>query len=338
VRGSGPIARAQELCDAGRSLDAIRVLTDANRAAHDDDVERALVDLRHDAFASLDFSGPPQPPAPVTASTASPGPLVEVTPEQLTLETLRTSIARHGCVLVRGLVPRPRADQLAEGIDRVLAGFDAANDGAPIERTMPWYAPFEPRAGNYRVGGRRNWVRAGGAVWTADSPRMLFELCELIDDVGVGSLVTAYLGERPALSANKCTLRRVPVTTNGDWHQDGAFLGERVRTLNFWLSLSHCGTEAPGMDILPRRLDRVVETGTDGAIFDWAVSPAVVAQLAETAPVTRPEFAPGDALLFDHLFLHRTAADPGMQQERHAMETWFFAPSTYPDGQIGLVY
>ena len=40
----------------------------------------------------------------------------------------------------------------------------------------------------------------------------------------------------------------------------------------------------------------------------------------------------------DHLFLHRTAAEPTMTTERHAIETWFFAPSTYPDGQIPLVF
>ena len=36
-------------------------------------------------------------------------------------------------------------------------------------------------------------------------------------------------GERPALSANKATLRRVPVKTSTDWHQDGAFLGQDIR-------------------------------------------------------------------------------------------------------------
>jgi hypothetical protein len=27
-----------------------------------------------------------------------------------------------------------------------------------------------------------------------------------------------------------------------------------------------------------------------------------------------------------------------MTRERYAMETWLFAPSSYPDGQIPLVY
>ena len=45
-----------------------------------------------------------------------------------------------------------------------------------------------------------------------------------------------------------------------------------------------------------------------------------------------------DVLLFDDLFLHRTAADPTMPRRRYAIETWFFAPSAYPEGQIPLVF
>lgn len=167
---------------------------------------------------------------------------------------------------------------------------------------------------------------------------MLFQLIDLIDQTGIGDLVAAYLGERPALSANKCTLRRVPITTNTGWHQDGAFLGERVRTLNLWLALGQCGTDAPGLDIVPRRFDHVVETGTEGAMFDWSVSPEVVAREAGDTAVVRPEFGPGDALLFDHLLLHSTAVTHEMTRDRHAIETWFFSPSAYPEGQIPLAY
>ena len=42
-----------------------------------------------------------------------------------------------------------------------------------------------------------------------------------------------------------------------------------------------------------------------------------------------PVFEPGDALLLDHLTLHRTAVDAGMTNDRYAIETWLFAPSTY---------
>jgi hypothetical protein len=35
-------------------------------------------------------------------------------------------------------------------------------------------------------------------------------------------------------------------------------------------------------------------------------------------------------LMFDHLCLHRTSINPAYAEERRALETWFFAPSTYP--------
>jgi ectoine hydroxylase-related dioxygenase (phytanoyl-CoA dioxygenase family) len=175
-------------------------------------------------------------------------------------------------------------------------------------------------------------------VLAADSPRLLSRLFETYEEVGLRRIVADYLGERPVLSANKCTLRRVPLTANTDWHQDGAFLGRGIRALNIWIALSHCGVDSPGMDLLPRRLDHIVETGTGGAIFDWAVGRAVVAQLAVDAPVVRPEFEPGDALLFDDMFLHRTAIEPTMTRPRYAVESWFFAPTSYPEGQVPLVW
>ena len=52
----------------------------------------------------------------------------------------------------------------------------------------------------------------------------------------------------------------------------------------------------------------------------------------------RPVFEPGDALLFDNMLLHRTAADATMTQARYAIESWFFAPSRYPNDQLPLVF
>ena len=105
-----------------------------------------------------------------------------------------------------------------------------------------------------------------------------------------------------------------------------------------WVALSDCGVDSPGIDLLPRRFDQIVETGTGGAIFDWAVGPAVVEHLAVDTPVVRPEFHAGDALLFDDLFLHRTGIEPTMTRPRYAIEAWFFAPSSYPAGQVPLVW
>lgn len=329
------LAEADALVAGGRPLDAVAALTAANRRGRDPEVERRLVTLRHEAAATIERVDPSTLPAPVVRAPGEPGPLPSASPGELSVERLRAGLAEHGCLLVRGLVAPDRARDLAAGIDAALDAFDAGDDEPDPDG---WYAHFTPEPGDYRVGGRRRWVRATGAVWTADSPRMLFQLLELVDETGVGDLVTEYLGERPALSANKCTLRRVPVDTNAGWHQDGAFLGEEVRTLNMWLALGPCGVDAPGLDVVPRRFDQVLPTGGEGAYFDWDVSPATVAEAAGATPVLRPEFAAGDVLLFDHLFLHRTAVGPHMTRERHAIETWFFSPSAYPKGQIPVAY
>lgn len=335
--GDEALTRADDLVAAGRPLEAIALLATAERAERDPAVEARLVDLRHRAFASIGPRADAELPPRVVRHPGPVGPLPELSPDDLDVATLRDGLSRHGAVLVRGLIDTDRAARLAEGIDAALQAFDATEAGgeAPDDG---WYRHFTPTDGEYRVGGRRSWVRATGAVWTADSPRMLAELTELVDDTGIGALVSEYLGERPALSANKCTLRRVPPSSNGGWHQDGAFLGEEVRSLNLWLGLSPCGRDAPGLDLVPRRFDHVVETGGPGSYFDWAVSDDLVEQLAVDAPVVRPEFEAGDALLFDHLFLHRTAVDPSMTRDRYAMETWFFAPSSYPEGQIPLAF
>jgi hypothetical protein len=335
VETSAALAEAARLRSDGLALAAMRLLIAAARLDRDPRVEEALVALRHEAFAELDRS-PRAHPDRVVANPRANGPLPEHGPDDLTVATLRGGFAAHGCVLIRELIPRGRAESLARGIDEALAAFDAGAAGAPVRDTSPWYAPFTPREGKYRTGGRRNWMRASGGMWTVDSPRMLFEVLDLVDDTGVGQLLTDYLGERPALSANKCNLRRVPVTADTNWHQDGAFLGAEVHSVNLWLGLSQCGTDAPGLDIVPTRLDEILETGTDGAIFDWSVSPEVVDRVG--TQVVRPELGPGDALLFDHFFLHRTGVGAGMTKERHAIETWFFAPSSYPDGQIPIVY
>ena len=103
-----------------------------------------------------------------------------------------------------------------------------------------------------------------------------------------------------------------------------------VNALNLWLSLSRCGDEAPGLDIVPRRIDHHVLTETDEAMFDNMVSQRVAEQEAGEGGIVRPIFEPGDAMLFDELFLHKTGSDPAMSLPRFAIENWFFGASGFP--------
>jgi hypothetical protein len=184
--------------------------------------------------------------------------------------------------------------------------------------------------------GEREWVTDGG-LWPADSPKLMFEMLEAFERNGLRQVIHDYLQEIPAISIQKCTLRKVEPDSGSGWHQDGAFLGD-VRALNVWLSLSRCGDLAPGLDIVPKRLDEIVPTGTEGAIFDWSVSPTVVEEVAAPEGVVRPIFEPGDVLLFDEMNLHSTAADPSMPNPRYAIESWFFGLSGFPAEYVPLAY
>ncbi len=334
------VAGADHAETAGDLLEAIDLLTRANRARENAVFEHRLVALRRRAFDQLDTSSgsPTLRRASAREVDQSRGEIPRVTASELSADVLRHYVATSGCVHVPALVDKTTVASLVEGIDRALEEWAGLRRPYLKPTGSPWFDPLQIDDEATRSGLGRKWVNNSGGLLTADSPRMLYELLATLDATGTREVVREFLGERPALSANKCTIRRVPVDTDSGWHQDGAFLGAGVRALNIWLALTPCGREAPGLDVLPRRLDHIVETGTHGAYFDWAVGGDIVRELARESPLVRPEFGAGDALLFDDLLLHRTAAEPTMSRPRHAIETWCFAPSAYPKGHVPLVW
>src|SRR2546421_90325 len=132
-----------------------------------------------------------------------------------------------------------------------------------------YYEEFEPDVRFETVG--RPWIKQGGGVLAADSPLLSFEMMEMFGAAALPSLVASYLGEPAMISVHKTTLRKAEPSVPGAWHQDGAFMGE-VNALNLWISLSRCGDEAPGLDLVPRRLDDFVRAQTDEALLDYQVS------------------------------------------------------------------
>jgi phytanoyl-CoA dioxygenase PhyH len=324
-----------------RSVEAIfeeiRELEEANRMDRDRDRERRLVLLRHRAGVKLLAGAGRKPKQPSPADDAlparEPGTLPGISPDQLTPQLLRAGMLRDGCVLVRGLVAPDAARSMAEDIDRAFEQRATLEDGGSVPDSN--YEEFEPDPPFTLT--ERKWVREGGGVLAADSPKVMFDLLDLFEGAGLGKVVTEYLGERSAISMNKSTLRKAQPTDGGAWHQDGAFMGD-VRALNVWVALSDCGEDAPGLDIVPRRLDHVVPTGTEDAIFPWSVAPAVAAETAGKEGTVRPVFEPGDVVMFDELCLHSTYLDPGMTKNRYAVECWFFGPSAFPDDYVPLAF
>jgi len=256
--------------------------------------------------------------------------LIEIAPRDLTPEVLRAAILQRGCLLVRGLVDPAHATHLADGIDQAFDTRTKLTAGASASEG--YYEEFEPEA-PYRVA-EREWIEMGGGVLAVDSPKVMSEMFRALEPVDFTQVVHGYLGEQPMFSAQKTTLRKAAPDVRGAWHQDGKFLGD-IRALNLWLSLSHCGDDAPGLDLVPARIDHLVDAGTDSP-FPIEISPELVREAAGEAGIQRPIFEPGDALLFDELFLHQTGSDPSMPKPRFAIESWFFGPSAFPAGYVPL--
>ena len=336
------LAQADELVSTVGCADAISALTDANLTLRDPNIERRLVELRSQGYEQLESSpGPTRwPPEADDLFPGAVGP-PEVSPTELTPEALTSAIRHHGSLLVRSLIDRRTVRRLVKNIDRTFHAYDSsvASGG---RATSPWFTPYTATAGGPDDFAQRSWLRESGGILAVESPPSLFAVIEAFERAGIGRLVTSFLGEPPLLLARKWTLRRISarVWAPGDvpdWHQDGAFMGVHVHSINVWLALSECGHDAPGLDLVARRFDGIMETGTHGANFDWSVGQGVVDRMDQPR-VVRPRFAPGDALIFDHLLLHRTATDPSMRKSRYAIEAWFAGPSSYPADQGPIVY
>jgi hypothetical protein len=306
----------------------IAALTCANRSSRALTAERELLRLRYRAGIRLLETAPQDPSFAEPSGTEQPngsGQLPEYSRGQLTPGLLRAALLRDGCALVRGLIESGDAIGFAEGIERAYRARESTQAGHPD--TEGYYEEFDPDPRLDAMG--RGWVKLGGGLLAADSPRLSFDMTELFDSAGLPQLLSAYLGEPPVMSAHKTTLRKAEPSVSGAWHQDGFFMGP-VRSINVWLSLSRCGDEAPGLDILPRRLNQYVATGTEGADLTWTISEREVQQAAAGTAVARPIFEPGDALIFDEMFLHKTGSDPAMSAPRFAIESWFFGGSAFP--------
>jgi hypothetical protein len=312
----------------------IERLVELNRAAPSIEQERLLLHLRNLLGIRLlerdaEDRGFPEPDY---ASLPSGSLLPEIEPKDLNPNVLRAAILRSGCVLVRGMIDRRPAQGFAKQIDRAFKERGRYDDEKSFNDRL--YLPFEP---DPRRGMRlpRDWIKSGGGVLAVDSPRLSFELGEMLRNVGLPELVGGYLSDAPLTTGDKTTLRKAEPAVSGAWHQDGKFMGE-VKALNLWLSLSHCGVDAPGLDLVPRRLEQHVATQTDEAMMPNQVSQRVAEEAAGERPILRPSFEPGDALLFDDLFLHKTASDPGMRRPRYAVESWFFVASGFPGDYVPL--
>lgn len=298
-----------------------------------------LVQMRFDAFFAIDHPVPTSTSWPrIFPNSTLDGPGIPEAPfASVTVDDIGAGIVGSGSFIVRGLLQSQQIDALRESICKAYEAHDRSNGDPSF--SSEWFTPFQPSPmKGVDTSIERNWFRGSGAVLAADSPRGLHNLLKCFKESGIIEIVSGYLGERPALSVRKTSLRRVDADqTETGWHQDGAFLGNGIRTINVWIALSDCGDDAPSMEMVPKRLASIAPTGTPGALMSWTVSPAVVAEVASDAPPVHLRFSAGDAIFFDEMNLHRTSSRARFTKPRYAIEAWFFAPSCYPLDQLPLL-
>jgi len=331
-RSGGGAAEAKDV-EALRAQ--IETLTRDNRGQPDLAREREILRLRQLAGLGLieDAEERRELIEPDYGALKTDADVPEVRGEEVTAGLIRAAILEHGSVLVRGLVDPDDAERLAEGIDRSFAARDASENGGGGREG--YYEELQAEPPNQPIP-HRGAVKDGGGVLAADSPRVAYDMFEVFEKANLREIVGDYLNEAPSISANKTTLRKADPKIPGAWHQDGKFLGD-VNSVNLWLSLSHCGDTAPGLDLVPRRIDHIVDAGVGDVGFSTIVVPHEKAvELAGEPGIIRPIFEPGDAMFFDHLFLHQTASDPDMPNPRFAIESWFFGPSAFPGDYLSL--
>jgi hypothetical protein len=323
------LARAGELAAAGATLEAISQLTAANRERPDPVVERELVRLRNAAWPEVDRSGPNADwDAPVPDVFPGVDAIPEVASADLDAVTIRSAIHHHGGIVVRGLFSPSWCELLRDDIDRSWEAIERFR--ATKQRDPAWFDPLDTNAYGLTMMGRAI-IMAGGTAYVPDSPRLLFDLLEAFEQTGVTEIVADYFGEAPALSLVKLAQRCLLPDAKGGWHQDAAVYGMEARTLNVWVPVTRCGDVAPGLTMWPRRLDGLVKTvGTEG-VDEYRAVVEDVERLTTEVPPSSPVFEAGDAAIFDQFLLHQTHASAEFTERRYGFESWFFAPSTYPE-------
>lgn len=328
-RGAHRPTKAEPI-DVERTRSEIERLSHENRERPDTAREAEILRLRQRAGAGLKRDAGARPVVVEAEDDALPPGtgIQEISAAELSPGLIRAAILRDGALIVRGLLDREPAAALTSEFDRAIEASSSEDSGNGFFKALNVDELASSRA----------ITMSTGTLLLADCPRVAFDLISLYEDAGLETIIGGYLNELPALSADKTTLRKAGPSEPGGWHQDGKFLGD-VNSLNLWVSLSHCGDTAPGLDLVPHRLDEIVEAGVGPGGLDAITVPHERAEeLAGELGIARPIFEPGDAIFFDHMNLHRTAADPAMTETRYAVESWFFGPSAFPEGYTSLAF
>lgn len=180
--------------------------------------------------------------------------------------------------------------------------------------------------------------RARGHYFSGHAPMELFAEegkppFDFVQQLTPGILRDAlrlYFRSPLAVPLDGCVPRRQAVAAPNmpvPYHQDMSFLPRFVQgdsfLINCWIPMSACGTDTPGLEVLPVRLNSLatLTPRNDVGVYGYInVAEETVLNQAGRETLWIPEFQPGDVMLFDPYTLHRTHQKPGMTGTRYSIE------------------
>ncbi len=276
----------------------------------------------------------------------------EIAASDLTGAFLKKSMREHGCIIVRDFFDDNEVRTMRSYVDYA---FRVKDDGF-LSRYLLKECDLQPvlketsrnikekRKSNptytdsFKKGaGLARFIGHSESRLTVRTPNIAEKLLRLYEKKALKDLLENYFGSEPCISVKKWNLRKSrPPAAPIDFHQDGAFMGDEIDSLNCWIPLSDCGAgyDVQGIDIVPLRLMHVFPPGS-GVLDLTVAASAIIEKYSEKAIVT-PTFRKGDLIFFDHLLLHRTQSLPNATENRYAIETWFFDSVNFPKNQIPL--
>lgn len=225
--------------------------------------------------------------------------------------------------------------QLAPWITRIDAQYERIEaarrqtSATGISDLIPPGQRFAPTASSFTI----------GAILSDDELQTLFTA---IDAGRAGDWIRPKMSDGIACDVSQSWVRRQyaprhypPLHAPHGWHQDGAlgfdFLSHPdgifpsdalLPMVTCWIALGPCGVEAPGLEIVKRRLETLLPPPelADGKVR------------ARFGPEEfyRPAMEAGDAVLMRGDILHRTFVTPEMTRDRTSIELRFFATDNLP--------
>jgi ectoine hydroxylase-related dioxygenase (phytanoyl-CoA dioxygenase family) len=221
-------------------------------------------------------------PAPLRASDPS-----------ASLRAIRQHAEREGYVFCRGLVPRVRIDALRRHVLTVAAELGWLDAETPVDTAR---GVDGVRLGAYDD---PRWI----AFLERVLPHPAFEAVRVAP--GVIDVLTAILGAPPQPDAGD--LCRVVSSDDPDHttvaHQDRFYLPGGAPRWSVWVPLSACPLALGPLAVLPRSHPRGLLPHAGEAVWRQSVD------VADGAPWAASDLAPGDAIFFSWLTVHRALAN-----------------------------